>query len=142
MLVRTVVVGIIGASCVACGSSGSSEDEEAIQALMEEYLRVYEDKDAVALTELFVDDCAALLDQATDEMEQLHSRAGGEISFELTSVDIRNLTESSAEVSPHGVGLIAGEEVRIGSESLPYTPLVKQDGDWKINECNYLAGGF
>ncbi len=139
LFVRVAGVAVLGVSVAACGSSGASEDEAAIHDLMEAWFNAYEDADASALTALFVDDCAGLLDKATDEMAELHRRVT-DIRFELTRVDVRNLTESSAEVAPEGVGFLAGEEIELGSGD--YASLVKRNGRWKISECEFLAGGF
>ena len=50
------------------------------------------------------------------------------------------MTESSVEVAPEGVGVLAGEEVELGTGG--YMSLVKENGEWKISECEFLAGGF
>lgn len=139
LVLRMAGVAVLGVSAAACGSSGANEEEPAIRDLMEAYFAAYEDADASALTALFVDDCAGLLDKATDEMAELHRRVA-DIRFELTRVDVRTLTESSVEVAPEGVGVLAGEEVELGSGD--YMSLVKENGEWKISECEFLAGGF
>lgn len=142
LLLRAAGVSLLGLAAVACGGAGTQgdSDEAAIERLMGEWFAAYEDGDAAALTALFVEECADLQPKAVDDMEQLHRRVG-EITFDLTGVDIRNLTGDSASVMPEGLGWFDGEQVQLGSEGGDYTPLVKQNGEWKISSCDFLAGG-
>lgn len=142
-LLRASVVSLLGLSLAACDGDGTEgvSDEAAIERLMGEWFAAYEDGDATALTALFVEECADLQPKVVDEMEQLHRRVG-QIAFDLTAVDIRNLTVDTASVMPFGSGSFDGEQVQLGSEGGDYTLLVKQSGKWKISSCNSLAGGY
>lgn len=142
LLMRTAGIALFGIAAVSCGG-GSSEggDIDAIERLMERWFATYEEGDAEVLTGLFVEDCAPLLDKAAEDMELLRERVG-EIKLELTRVDIRNLTESTAEAAPEGVGFFGGEIIELGSEYPEYASLVKENGEWKISTCEFLAGGF
>jgi uncharacterized protein (TIGR02246 family) len=144
----TTALRLLGATCVAvsiaaCGGNGGdggdNDAEAEIQAMVEDLLDSFLAGDTEAIAGLFSEDCpdaqadaeAAYADFAELEVE---------VEYNVTGVDVRNLTDDSAEVLPEGTVILDGEEGPISSDEDEYFHAVKEDGDWKLAECDFFSG--
>jgi hypothetical protein len=71
---------------------------------------------------------------AESAIMELYSGAT-EVSFDLTGVDVRELNDVSAQARPKGNFTLDGRQEQLTGEDERYTPLVKEDGDWRIADC-------
>ncbi len=130
-----LLAGLLLAACGG-GGGGNGDDEAAIEDLVKDVLTAFQDGDATALAGFFSKDCGDVEEAARAAVEQIE--AVGEVTFEVTGVDIRNLQEDSAEVLPQGTGSIGDQEEPLSEPGDEPTKLVKEDGEWKIADCGFL----
>ena len=135
---RAGAVLVLGLSLAACGGGGGDGGEEgAIKDLMEQFFAAFENGDSAQLAALFSEQCGDL-SSLTDGAIATFQDAGEDIDVKLSDVDIQNLTAASAEVLPEGTIVIDGQEVLLSEAGEAHTALVKENGVWKIAQCDLL----
>ena len=144
IVLKLFAVLLFGLLVVACGGNGDDGgngnggngdgDTAAIESLVREFYSAFEDGDGNKLASLFSADCANISDTLTGALELI---GGLGIEFDVTGVDVRNLQGDTAEAAPQGTASIAGEEGPLGSEE-DYNRVVKEDGAWKIADCDFF----
>ena len=144
IVLKLFAVLLFGLLVVACGGNGDDGgngnggngdvDTAAIESLVREFYSALEDGDGNTLAGLFSASCANIEDDLTLGLELIGLLG---IEFDLTGVDVRNLQGDTAEAAPQGTASIAGEEGPLGSEE-DYNRVVKEDGAWKIADCDFF----
>jgi uncharacterized protein (TIGR02246 family) len=141
----TTAVRLLGATCVAVsiaacggGDGGDNDTEAEIQAMVEDLLDSFLAGDTEAIAALFSEDCPNAQEDADAAYEDF-AELEAEIEYNVTGVDVRNLTDDSAEVLPEGTVILDGEEGPITSAGDEYFHAVKEDGEWKIAECDFFS---
>ena len=134
LLVGVLIAAAAVVVVVLLGTGGGS-DEQAIRDVIEELFVGFEEQNAEKLAGVFSAECGEMFDDAIAALQEFQS-SGDEIDFELAGVDIRNLEEDSAEALPQGFVTIDEQRSPLTAEDEDYTPLVKEDGDWKIAACD------
>lgn len=134
-----LVIAMSVAVVVLIATLDSSDDPEAeLQALAEEYLDGFVAGDTEAVAQLFAEECGDVESDVAAASEEFTSLEQ-EVEFNVTGVDVQNLTEESAEFLPEGTVTFDGEEQSITEEDGEYTKVVKEDGDWKFSDCDFFA---
>jgi hypothetical protein len=100
---------------------------------MEDFFDALQDGDAERLAGLFSAECGDLTADAEAAIEQFQSVEGVEI--DLDGVDVQDLTGETAAILPKGTISIEGQTQPLVGEDEEFTPVVKEDGEWKIAEC-------
>ena len=138
MLMRAAGVTVLGLAVAACGGGGPGGDEGAIKDVLRDFFQAFENKDEEALASLLSDDCEDAESRATEAIDDFLDRTTGvDVKFDITGVDIRDLTETTAEAIPQGNSSFDGEEFPlVDSDSPEYTRLIKVEGEWKMADCN------
>ena len=139
-LLRTAGVTALGLAVVACGGGGPRGDERAIEDVFRDFFRAFENEDSAALASLLSADCEDAESRAADAIDGFRDRSSDvDIEFDITGVDIRDLTETTAEAIPEGTSSVGGEEFPlVDSENPEYASLIKVGGEWKLADCNIL----
>ena len=132
--VLIAVAAVVVAVLLGTGGGGDG-DEEAIEDLMGDLFEGFEQQNAEKLAGVFAAECDDMFDEAIAALQEFQS-LGDEIEFEVAGVDVRNLKENSAEALPQGFVIIDEQRSSLTAEDEDYTPLVKEDGDWKIAACD------
>ena len=136
MLMRTAGVTVLGLAVVVCGGGG---DEGAIENIFRDFFRAFEDADASLLASLPIDDCEDADSIAERAIQSSLSRGLADVEYDVTGVDIRDLTETTAEAIPQGTSSVEGDEFPLVDSADPeYARLIKIDGEWKLADCNIL----
>ena len=149
IVLKLFAVLLFGLLVVACGGNGDdggnggnggngdggNGDAAAIESMIREFYSAFEDGDANKLASLFSADCADISDTLAEALDLI---GGLGIEFDVTGVDVRNLDGDTAEAAPQGTVSIAGEEEPLGSEE-DYNNVVKEDGEWKIADCDFFS---
>ena len=139
MLMRTAGVTVLGLAVVACGGGGPGGDEGAIKNIFRDFFRAFEDADASLLASLLIDDCEDADSIAERAIQSSLSRGLADVEYDVTGVDIRDLTETTAEAIPQGTSSVEGDEFPLVDSADPeYARLIKIDGEWKLADCNIL----
>ena len=132
---RAGAVLLLALSLAACGGGGGGNPEEdAIRDVVEQFFQAFEEGDSALLASLFGEECGdmtAAASSAIDEFEGL----GDDIELDLDGVSVQNLTETTAEFLPQGTVKSGGEEAPLSDPGEEYTLVVKENGAWKIAEC-------
>ncbi|MCH8995254.1 MAG: hypothetical protein IH959_09870 [Chloroflexi bacterium] len=132
------VGGLIAVAAVVVAvllGTGGGGDEEAIEDVINELFAGFEEQNAEKLAGVFAAECGDMFDDAIAALQEFQS-AGDEIGFEIAGVDVRNQEEDTAEALPQGFIIIDEQRSPLTEEGEDYTPLVKEDGDWKIAACD------
>ena len=129
---RAGAVSLLAVSLVACGGGGGNADEDAIEDMVEQLFQAFDDGDAAALASLFSEQCGDMTAASEAAVQQFETF---DAEVDLDSVDIQNLTESTAEFLPLGTLRSGDEESELSSPDEEHTPAVKENGVWKIAEC-------
>ena len=134
-VLRAGVVSLLAVSLVACGGGGGSgnPDEDAIEEMVGQFFQAFEDGDAGLLASLFTTECGDMTAAAEAAIQAFEGFDGVEI--DLDSVSIENLTATSADFLPEGTLKSDDEESELSSPDEEHTPAVKENGVWKIAEC-------
>jgi len=133
---RIAAVSMLALSLAACGGGGANPDEQAINDLVEQFFQAFRDGDGTALASLFGAECGDMTDAATSAIEQFHVVTEDDVEIDIEKVDIRDLTETSAQYLPQVTLKSRGEEAPLAGPDEPYTTAVKENGAWKIAECD------
>lgn len=128
-----LLVAVLFASC--SGGGGGGGEEGAIKDLMEQFFAAFENGDSAQLAALFSSECGDL-SSLTDGAIASFQDAGDNVDVQLSGIDVQNLTATSAEVLPEGTIVIDGEEAALSDEGEAHTALVKENGVWKIAQCD------
>lgn len=139
-LAKIAGVALLGLVLAACGGGGPAGDEGAIKDVFRDVFRAFEQEDVEALANLLSDDCEDAVSRAAEAIDDfLDSSLDIIIDFDITGVDIRNLTETTADVIPEGTSSVDGVEFPLVDSADPeYARLIKADGEWKLADCNIL----
>ncbi len=135
MLLVGVLIAAAAVVVVVLLGTGGGGDEEAIEDVINELFAGFEEQNAEKLAGVFAAACGDMFDDAIAALQEFQS-AGDEIEFEIAGVDVRNLEEDTAEALPQGFIIIDEKRSSLTEEEEEYTPLVKEDGDWKIAACD------
>jgi hypothetical protein len=140
VVARMAGIATLGLVLAACGSSGPGGDEGAIQDVFSDFFQAFEDEDIDALAGLLSDDCDDADARAAEAIDDfLDSTLDVDVEFDITGVDIRDLTETTAEAVPQGTSTVDGVEFSlVDSDDPEYASLAKIDGEWKLTDCNIL----
>ena len=130
-----VLVSLAGAGVFA--GCVSESDEAAIEEVMREFFDAFQEADSERLAGLFGGLCEDTQENAIAAIAELDT-LGEEIQFDLRSVDVRILDEEFAEALPEGSVTIDGQTspLTTNGEEEEYTLFVKEDGEWRIADCN------
>lgn len=131
---RAGAVSLLAVSLVACGGGGrgGNSDEKAIKDMAEQFFQAFEDGDAELLASLFSEQCGDMTAIASSAIAQFE---GLDVEVDLDDVSIQDLTETTASFLPQGTAKSGGEEAPLSSPEEAHTPAVKENGVWKIAEC-------
>ena len=135
MLFVGVLIAVAAVVVAVLLGTGGGSDEEAIEDVMRELFAGFEEQNAEKLAGVFAAGCGDMFDDAIAALQEFQS-AGDEIGFEIAGVDVRNQEEDTAEALPQGFLIIDEQRSPLTEEGEDYTPLVKEDGDWKIAACD------
>lgn len=140
LIAKLAGVAMLGLVLAACESSGPGGDVGAIQDVFSDFFQAFEDEDEEALAGLLSDDCEDADARAAEAIDDFRdSSIDADIKFDITGVDIRDLTETTAEAVPQGTSSVDGEEFPLVDADEPeYASLIKVDGEWKLADCNIL----
>ena len=131
---RIAAVSLLAASLAACGGGGGGNpDEAAIEDMVEQFFQAFEDGDAALLASIFAEQCGDMTAAASSAIDQYEGL--GDIELDLEDVSIENLTETTARFLPQGTVTSEGEEAPLSDPNEPYTAAVKENGAWKVAEC-------
>ena len=117
------------------GSRSGSGEQGAIKGMVEQFFGAFDKGDSVQLASLFSTQCGDMADSAASAIQQFKT-AGSAVKVQVTDVDIQSLTENSAEMLPQGTLTIDGQESPISQTGDQHTKIVKENGQWRIAECN------
>lgn len=135
---RTVIV-IAAVVLSGCGDDptvpAGEDDRQAIETTVREYYDARAAQDGERVASLLSETCD--LDPATVDQEL---QAGTAVEFEVTQVEVLNLTESSADVRVTGNLSAPGSGDSV-SASGPPTPVVKEGNEWRIADCDFGGPG-
>ena len=137
-LLRAAVVPMLSLALVACSGGGS--DEHAIENTFRDFFAAFEDGDEDALAGLRSERCEDRQRTALRAIVSFESRLTGDVEFDVTGVEIRDLTETTAEAMPVGTYRFDDDEGSLSSEADEFAALVKEDDGWKLADCNILFG--
>ncbi len=136
ILVRTAGVATLGFVLAACGGGGPGGDEGAIKDVFRDFFRAFENEDVEALASLLSVDCEDAESRAAEAIDDFRDV---DMEFDITGVDIRGLTETTAEAIPQGTSSVDGKESPLVDAADPeYARLIKVDGEWKFADCSIL----
>ena len=138
LLLRAAVVPMLSLALVACSGGGS--DEHAIENTFRDFFAAFEDGDEDALAGLLSERCEDRQRTALRAIVSFESRLTGDVEFDVTGVEIRDLTETTAEAMPVGTYRFDDDEGSLSSEADEFAALVKEDDGWKLADCNILFG--
>ena len=133
-VLRAGAVSLLAVSLVACGGGDGNGDKDAIEDMVRKFFQAFEDGDSAALAALFGQDCGDMTEAASSAIEQYEDF--GDIEVNLDGVRIQNLNDSSAEFLPEGTITSDDEETPLSSPDEQYSVAVKENGVWKIAECD------
>lgn len=137
LLLRTSVVVLLGLVLVACGGGGGG-DEGAIRDVFRTFFEAFADGDEVKLAGLLNDDCVDADEIAENAIQSYLARGLEDVSYNVTGATVRDLTEDSAEALPQGTSRVDGDEFPLADADSEYARFVKEDGEWKLADCNIL----
>ena len=140
LLMRTAGVTVLSLSVVACGGGGPGGDAGAIEDVFRDFFQAFENEDAEALASLLNDSCEDAESRANEAIDALRDRVSGVIEFEISGVDVRDLTDRTAEAVARGFRRFNGERIALGADGEDYASLEKVDGAWKFADCDFLFG--
>jgi len=132
---RAGVVTLLALSLAGCGGGGGGGEEGAIKNLMNTFFDAFEKEDATQLAGLFSEDCGDISSLAEGAIEQ-YKAVGENIEVHLDRVEISDLTDTTAAALPIGTISIGGQEATLADETDTPTALVKEQGTWKIAQCD------
>ena len=138
LLLRAVGVMMLGIAIVGC--SGGGGDEGAIENTFRDFYAAFEDGDEDALAGLLSESCDDRQRTALRAIVSFESQLTGDVEFDVTGVEIRDLTETTAEAMPIGTYRFGDDEGSLSSEGDEFATLVKEDDGWKLADCNILFG--
>ncbi len=139
LLLRAAGVTMLGLAVVAC-SGGDESDEAAIKNTFRDFFAAFEDGDADALAGLLSESCEDQQRTALQALETFRLQLTGDVEFDVTGVDIRDLTATTAEALPVGTYRFDDNEGLLPEEDGAFATLVKEDDGWKLADCNILFG--
>ena len=139
LLLRAAGATMLGLAVVACGG-GEESDETAIENTFRDFLDAIVNVDVIALENLLSADCDDARSRASRAIGEFQARLTGDVDFNVTGVELRDLTATTAEAMPVGTYRFDDDEGSLGSEGGDFTALVKEDGEWKFADCNILFG--
>ena len=133
---RAAAVSLVALSLAACGGGGGNADEKAIEDMGKQFLQAFADGDAAALAVLFGEECGDMTADASTAIEQYESL--GEVEVDLDGVRIQNLNDTSAEFLLEGTVTSDDERSPLSGQDEDFALAVKENGVWKIAECDLL----
>ena len=139
LLLRAAGVTMLGLVLVAC-SGGEVSDETAIKNTFRDFFAAFEDGDEDALASLLSESCEDRQRTALRAIVSFESQLTGDVEFDVTGVEIRDLTETTAEAMPVGTYRFDDVEGLLPEGDSEFATLVKEDGGWKLADCNILFG--
>ena len=132
-----VAVAVLLAACGGGGDDGGdgveSADQTAIEELVQDFVTAFEARDADTLVSLFSPDCPRARRELEAAFQELDA-AGVDTEIELRGVEVRSIEGDSASVRVQSALIVDGEEQ--GTDRIS-TELVREDGEWKIADCNF-----
>jgi hypothetical protein len=134
LLVGLLIVAGAVAVAVWLGTA-SKDDEQQMEKLMGALFAGFQEQDVAKLAGVFSTTCGDMTVPAQQAIDQLYLDAKV-VEFRLVGVDIRNLEDDTAEVLPQGSITIDGQESPIAGADEEFTPVVKEDGKWKVAACD------
>ena len=139
LLLRAAGVTLLGLAVVAC-SGGEERDEAAIERTFRHFFAAFEDGDEDALAGLLSESCEDRQRIALRAIVSFESQLTGDVEFDVTGVDIRDLTAASAEAMPIGTYRFGDSEGLLPQDDGAFATVVKEDDGWKLADCNILFG--
>ncbi len=139
LLLRAAGVTMLGLAVIAC-SGGDVSDDAAIKNTFRDFFAAFEDGDDAALAGLLSENCEDRQRIALRAIVSFESQLTGDVEFDVTGVDIRDLTATTAEAMPVGTYRFDENEGLLAEEDGEFATLVKEDDGWKLADCNILFG--
>ena len=139
LLLRAAGVTMLGLAVVAC-SGGEVSDDAAIKNTFRDFFAAFENDDADVLAGVLSESCEDRQRTALRALETFRSQLTGDVEFDVTGVDIRDLTATTAEAMPVGTYRFDDNEGLLPEEDDAFAALVKEDDGWKLADCNILFG--
>ena len=139
MLLRAAGITMLSFAVVAC-TGGEVSDDTAIENTFRDFYAAFEDGDEDALAGLLSESCDDRQRTALRAIVSFESQLTGDVEFDVTGVEIRDLTETTAEAMPIGTYRFGDDEGSLSSEGDEFATLVKEDDGWKLADCNILFG--
>ena len=135
-----IAVAVLLAACGGGGDGGGdgaeSADQTAIEELVQDFVTAFEARDADTLVSLFSSDCPRARRELEAAFQELDA-AGVDTEIELRGVEVRSIEGDSASVRVQSALIVDGEEE---STDRITTQMVREDGEWKIADCNFSPG--
>ncbi len=139
LLLRAAGVTMLSLAVVAC-SDGDVSDEAAIENTFQDFFAAFEDGDDVALAGLLSESCEDRERTALRAIVSFESQLTGDVEFDVTGVELRDLTATTVEALPVGTYRFDDNEGLLPEEDGSFAALVKEDDGWKLADCNILFG--
>ena len=139
MLLRAAGITMLSFAVVAC-TGGEVSDDTAIENTFRDFYAAFEDGDEAALAGLLSESCDDRQRTALRAIVSFQAQLTGDVEFDVTGVEIRDLTETTAEAMPIGTYRFGDDEGSLSSEGDEFATLVKEDDGWKLADCNILFG--
>ena len=139
MLLRAAGITMLSFAVVAC-TGGEVSDDTAIENTFRDFYAAFEDGDEDALAGLLSESCDDRQRTALRAIVSFQAQLTGDVEFDVTGVEIRDLTETTAEAMPIGTYRFGDDEGSLSSEGDEFATLVKEDDGWKLADCNILFG--
>ncbi len=134
-----ILLAVFVAVLIACGSNGGDDDDEArIRETLQGFVQALNDSDFAAAYSYFSEGCKASqsFSEFTDGVESAEDF--GLSKVEISNIRIIELADGRALIDAVVTVIDTGEEFSIAEDQQP-GKLVKEDGQWRIVDCENEA---
>ena len=111
----------------------SHGDTGQIESLVRDHLDAFQRHDVQAFADGFSASCSVDIPKL---QQAFRVALGRDIKIDVTSIDVTNLTSTSATVTANGTATISGHSIPLnGLQGQNHFNVVKENGRWKIADC-------
>ena len=116
------------------GACGGNDDEGQIDSLVRSYVSAFAAQDAEKFASYLSSNCQLDPGQLQAAFAAF---AGRDISVEIQSVDVTDLTDSSATATAIGIATVSGRSLPLSGlgDQINRFSVVKENGEWRIGNC-------
>jgi hypothetical protein len=131
-------IALLLAAATLLGACGGGGDKGDIETLVKNYLAAFAAHDPAKFSSYFASTCTLDAGQLRAAFARF---AGQDVSVDVQSVDVTDLTDTSATATANGTATIAGRTAPLtglGAQVNTFH-VVKENGTWKIGNCPNLS---